>query len=124
MIDGKGVTIKFPARKAGREAERLEWYRSFGQRLRETRLALGISEAQAAAACLITLRTYRRREAGLPYRGWHHGLVSFAQTYDLSYTWLLAGGGPMRASEYAADLAALKASQRPKLTIVRSNHSA
>jgi hypothetical protein len=75
VIDGKGVIIKFPDGKEGRQAERLEWYRNFGQRLRQTRLALGISEAEAAAACLITLRTYRKREAGLPYHGWHRGLT-------------------------------------------------
>jgi transcriptional regulator with XRE-family HTH domain len=125
------VILKFSdraARRRGltatRETKRLEYYRSFGQRLRETRLALGISEKEAAAACLTTLRTYRRREAGMPHRGWYCGMVSFVQTYDVSYTWLLAGGGPMRMSEYEALAAALKASQRPKLTIVSSNHSA
>ena len=92
--DGKGVIIKFPGRNEGRRAERVEWFEAFGRRLRETRLALGISEVEAAAASLLTLRAYRKREAGLPYRGWHCGLVSFAQTYDLSFTWLLAGGGP------------------------------
>ena len=74
------------------------WYRLFGHRLRVTRLALGISEAEAAAACLITLRTYRRREAGLPYHGWHYGLSSFVHKYDVSWHWMLAGHGEMRAS--------------------------
>jgi hypothetical protein len=81
-----------------REEKRLTWYCDFGRRLRVTRLALGISEVEAAAASLITLRTYRRREAGLPYRGWHFGLSSFVHKYDLSWSWMLAGSGEMRAS--------------------------
>jgi transcriptional regulator with XRE-family HTH domain len=89
-MSGGGEIIKFPDKKA---RARTEWYRAFGQRLRETRLALGITEAEAAAARLVTLRTYRRHEAGLPHRGKHSGLVSFARKYDLSYNWLLAGAG-------------------------------
>jgi hypothetical protein len=35
---------------------RLDWYLDFGERLRATRLALGITEAEAAAAWSVTLR--------------------------------------------------------------------
>jgi transcriptional regulator with XRE-family HTH domain len=91
--------VKFPNTAARRRKEEsLAWYRDFGRRLRLTRSALGITEVEAAAACLITLRTYRRREAGLPYRRWHLGLVSFAKKYDVSLNWLLAGSGEMRAA--------------------------
>ena len=78
-----------------RTVERLEWYAAFGNRLRVTRALLGITEQEAAAVCLTTLRTYRKREAGLPHRNWYYGHISFAQTYDLSYAWLLAGAGNM-----------------------------
>jgi hypothetical protein len=77
-----------------------------------------ITEAQAAIACPITLRTYRRREAGLPYRGWHEGLGSFATTYNLSYDWLLAGKGAMHCEPDETP----KAAVRPMLTLVSSKH--
>jgi transcriptional regulator with XRE-family HTH domain len=41
--------------------------RQFGRRLRVARIALGISEQEAADAHGITLATYRRREAGKPW---------------------------------------------------------
>jgi transcriptional regulator with XRE-family HTH domain len=107
--------------KARKRAEtHLAWYQAFGARLRATRLTLGIGEAEAAAACLTTLRTYRRRETGLPFRGWHEGLVSFAQKYDLSYTWLFAGHGPIRMADFNAVIQRYIQEQKPKprLTLV------
>jgi hypothetical protein len=74
VIGGGGMIIKFP----GRASKRL----NSAQRLRETLLASGISEVETAAACLIDLRTYRRREVGLPDSGGHRGLISSAQTHD------------------------------------------
>ncbi len=75
------------------QRKRLEWHAAFGDRLRATRALIGITEQEAAAACLIALRTYRKREAGLPYHGWHVGLLSFMQKYDVSPDWMLAGEG-------------------------------
>jgi hypothetical protein len=100
----------------GRSESRLKWLQAFGARLRATRLTLDVSEAGAAAACLLTLRTYRRREAGLPYRGWHDGLVSFVQKYGLSYDWLLAGDGPMVRHE-APSAASEQPQARPRLKL-------
>jgi hypothetical protein len=64
----------------------LEWFRTFGPRLRATRLALGMTEAEAAAVARTTVRTWRRREAGRPGRQWHYELYLFVTAYDLSYT--------------------------------------
>jgi hypothetical protein len=72
---------------------RLDWYRDFGERLRATRLALGITEAEAAAAWLITLRTYRRREADASMFNDHGGPWSFVDKYGIDLEWLVAGKG-------------------------------
>lgn len=111
------------AKTAVRKEKARTWFRDFGHRLRVTRLALGITEVEAAAASLITLRTYRSREAGLPYRGWHDGLSLFVDKYDLSWNWMLAGAGEMRASaekaraaEFAAAYNALTPSQQATVT--------
>jgi hypothetical protein len=95
--------IKFPHKpkkeKKPRKVRerRLDWYRDFGERLRATRLVLGITEAEAAAAFLITLRTYRRREAGLMFND-PYGLLSFATKYDICVDWLAAGKGSVAAA--------------------------
>ena len=76
----------------------VEWFRAFGVRLRATRSALGIDEAEAARAFQMSLRAYRRRESGLPFRGGHYGLYLFAKKYDLSLSWLIEGAGPCTGS--------------------------
>jgi transcriptional regulator with XRE-family HTH domain len=118
-----GTPEERAAKTALRKEKHRTWYRDFGHRLRVTRLALGITEAEAAAASLITLSTYRRREAGLPYRGWHEGLSSFVHKYDVSWNWMLAGSGEMRASaeeaskaEFVAAYNALTPNQQAMVT--------
>jgi transcriptional regulator with XRE-family HTH domain len=110
-----------PKRSAEKKRRHLAWYQAFGARLRATRLTLGIGETEAAAASLVTLRAYRRREAGLPFRSWHEGLVSFAQKYDLSFAWLFAGYGPIRAADFDAVIQRYIQEQKPKpkLTLVQ-----
>ncbi len=56
--------------------------RSVATSLRVARLALDISEAEAAAAYGVTLRTYRRYERGAPQGvfGW----LNFAKAYGVS----------------------------------------
>jgi hypothetical protein len=106
-----------------RSAKSLAFFQAYGARLRAARLTLEISEAEAAAASLITLRTYRRREAGLPFHGWHEGLHSLVVGYDLSYDWLYMGKGPMRLSECEAREQRLyggRSNPKPKLTLVNS----
>ena len=66
-----------------------EW-RAVGHRMRVTRLALGMTEQQAADGWGVTLRTYRRYEAG----GRQISAVppcKFAQKYDVSLDWLFDG---------------------------------
>jgi transcriptional regulator with XRE-family HTH domain len=74
-------------------ADPTTWHRAFGERMRRAREILGIGEAEAAAACLITLRTYRRWEAGLRFYNHWLGLPSFALKYNVSLDWLYAGTG-------------------------------
>jgi transcriptional regulator with XRE-family HTH domain len=68
---------------------RIEW-RAHGHRLRVIRAALGLTEREAAAAHGVTLRTYRRWEAGARPR---HVGVAFAERYDVSLDWLVLGKG-------------------------------
>jgi transcriptional regulator with XRE-family HTH domain len=86
------MIVEFPNTAARRRnEERLAWYRDFGLRLRVKRLASGITEVEAAATCRITLRTYRRWEAGRPSRGGHAGLLAFAKKCDANVCWLFGG---------------------------------
>jgi transcriptional regulator with XRE-family HTH domain len=88
------MVFEFPNTVARRRnEERLAWYRDFGNRLRVKRLASGITEVEAAATCRISLRTYRKWEAGGRSRGGHSGLLAFAKKYDASLCWLFGGGG-------------------------------
>jgi hypothetical protein len=100
-----------------RKARSLEWFRKFGDRLRVTRLALGITDVEAAAACLITLRAYRRRERGLPFHGFHFGFLSFAKKYDVNLDWLVAGRGDIWTKLPSRR-------QKPSLRVVPNNKSA
>jgi hypothetical protein len=70
-----------------------DFYRLFGERLRHARAQLRLTEEEAAAAFYITLKTYRRHEAGLPSRSNVKGLRNFWNTYDVNPTWLLGGDG-------------------------------
>lgn len=75
-------TRRFPA----------SYRRGFGRRLRLARLALGLTEHQAAAAAAVTLQTFRRwegRRSGLTLR-WG-AVVAFATALDVSLDWLLTG---------------------------------
>jgi len=114
-----GTPEEMAAKIARQREKRLTWYWDFGRRLRVTRLALGITEVEAAAAWRITLHTYQKWEAGLPGRLKHSGLLSFAKKYDVSFNWLLDGSGEMRASaeetrkaEFAAAYNALDPNQQ------------
>jgi hypothetical protein len=60
-------------------------------RLRVTRLMLGLTEEQAAAGFRVSLRAYRKYEAGhIPWRGrWGE---DFCDKYGVSHCWLWHGG--------------------------------
>jgi transcriptional regulator with XRE-family HTH domain len=61
----------------------------FGHRLRITRLALGITEQEAADAAGSTVRTWRKWEAG-GFSGCLK-IVDFAGKFDVSLDWLVDG---------------------------------
>lgn len=63
---------------------------SFGHRLRVTRIALGLTEKETAAAHKVTLATYRGWEAGgRTYAP--ESCVDFAKRFDVSLDWLVCG---------------------------------
>jgi transcriptional regulator with XRE-family HTH domain len=58
--------------------------------LRVTRLALGLTEKQAAEAHCVTLATYRKWESGCPQKS-SYPTCRFAEKYEVSLDWLVAG---------------------------------
>ncbi len=68
---------------------RYDW-KIAGHRMRVTRIALGLSEKEAADAWCVTLPTYRRYEAGARQRS-AYGCVEFAEKFDVSVDWLMGG---------------------------------
>jgi transcriptional regulator with XRE-family HTH domain len=68
---------------------RIDW-RAVYRRLPITRLVLGISDTEAAAAARVSLRTYRKWEAGHD-RPTNTGILAFAYAYDVSFDWLANG---------------------------------
>lgn len=72
------------------------YWRQYGDRLRLARLVLQITEAQAADAAGVTLKTYKKWEAGTPHRQ-GKGFFRLAEKYDISLDWLgLGEGGGVR----------------------------
>jgi transcriptional regulator with XRE-family HTH domain len=74
-----------------------EWRRGFGHRLRVTRIALGLTEEEAASAAGRTVETWRRYEA----TGMGHimgPILLFTKGRNISLDWLYEGaGGGVRA---------------------------
>jgi transcriptional regulator with XRE-family HTH domain len=67
-----------------------------GQRLRIVRLAVGVTEQEAADAAGTTLRTWRKYEINGTLRT--GPLLAFADKYDISLDWLIDGdGGAVRS---------------------------
>jgi ribosome-binding protein aMBF1 (putative translation factor) len=75
-----------PYRKYG-QRRRYEYYRAFARRLRYARNQLGISEAEAAYAFGVTVRTFRRYEAGKP-GGSYQRVGDFGYAFNISLSWL------------------------------------
>ena len=67
----------------------IDW-RAVYRRLPITRRVLGISETEAAAAARVSVRTYRKWEAGHD-RPTNTGILAFAFAYDVSLDWLVNG---------------------------------
>ena len=97
-----------------------KFWKGYGHRLRVTRLALGLSEQQAADAHQVCLRTYRRYGDSAPHRS-GEGWLRFAKQYDVSLNWL-AGQGSLEIGHHlrfskskVAILPILTAERRAKL---------
>jgi transcriptional regulator with XRE-family HTH domain len=60
-----------------------EWYIGFGRRLCDTRGVLGLTEQQAAEGFGVTLRTYRKWEAGFASRS-YAPMMRFQEKYHLT----------------------------------------
>jgi hypothetical protein len=68
---------------------------------------LHIAEQEAAAAMRMSLKTYRRWEAGEDHMENRRGVFNFAKTYGTTFDWLLFGVG-----------VGVGVAPRPKLRIV------
>jgi transcriptional regulator with XRE-family HTH domain len=77
--------------------EHPDYYLGLGHRLRVARIALGISEAEAATSAKRSVRTWRKYEETGRVRG-GYPIVAFAGKYDVSLDWLVAGDGAMLRS--------------------------
>jgi transcriptional regulator with XRE-family HTH domain len=64
-----------------------------GHRLRAARIARGITESAAAAACKGSLRTYQKWEAGGALRNWHDQSSRLAELFDVGVTWIACPTG-------------------------------
>lgn len=84
---------------------RIDWCAVYG-RLPITRLVLDISESEAAAAARVSLRTYRKWEAGHD-RPTNTGILAFAFSCGVSLDWLVHG-------EYGCLLDSLAAKNAPE----------
>ena len=87
-----------------RRAKRARYsWKACGRRLKVTRIALGISEQEAAEAHGVTLKTYRAYEAGAPQRG-SYGWQGFAEKYNVSVDWLVSGVGARLAPHLSKNI--------------------
>jgi transcriptional regulator with XRE-family HTH domain len=64
----------------------------YAHRLRVIRIVLGLSEKDAAVAHGVTLRTYRKWEAGAEQRS-PTPMLNFASRHNVSIDWLVIGEG-------------------------------
>jgi transcriptional regulator with XRE-family HTH domain len=79
--------------KTSHRAKRARYsWKACAHRLKVTRIALGISESEAATAHDVTVATYRKYEAGAPQRA-SYGWRKFAEKYNVSFDWLVSGVG-------------------------------
>jgi transcriptional regulator with XRE-family HTH domain len=74
-----------------------DFYNAAGLRLRQAREALDLTEQQAADAFGVTLKTYRKYEAGGRPRS-SAPLVRFADKYNVSPDWIFMGEQPMMSN--------------------------
>jgi transcriptional regulator with XRE-family HTH domain len=72
--------------------EQMHMWQAIGERLRVVRIALNLTEDEAAEAFGVTVRSYRRYEAGdVKFRG--ERWLRFCYRYKISTDWLICGDG-------------------------------
>jgi transcriptional regulator with XRE-family HTH domain len=70
-----------------------KFWSNVGLRYRVARLALGLTEEEAAAAASVTVKTWRKWENNGPARAGHLGPLDFAAKFNVSIAWLFYGEG-------------------------------
>jgi transcriptional regulator with XRE-family HTH domain len=68
-----------------------QFWAGVAERLKLVRYLLNLSESEAAAAMLVTLKTYRKWERGERHQDNMPGVIHYAEKYNFSYGWLFAG---------------------------------
>jgi transcriptional regulator with XRE-family HTH domain len=76
----------------GHQSDR-EFWLHVGHRYRVARLALGLTEEEAAAAAGVTVKTWHKWENAGPRRTRRLGPLDFAVKFDVSIGWLFCGQG-------------------------------
>jgi transcriptional regulator with XRE-family HTH domain len=69
------------------------YYRELSRRLRIARHTLGLTEKEAAAGACVTVRTWRKWEAGRAVRR-YDSLSSFCREFEISVDWMCMFEGP------------------------------
>jgi transcriptional regulator with XRE-family HTH domain len=64
-----------------------------GLRYRVARLALGLTEKEAATAAGVTMKIWRKWETNGPAQAGHLGPLDFAAKFNVSIAWLFYGKG-------------------------------
>jgi transcriptional regulator with XRE-family HTH domain len=79
----------------GEKEEKYQQRRALGERLQAVRKALRQSIEEAAAVAGIVPETYERYERGIIGRWPTVKVVSYAETWNVSFAWLFEGTGSM-----------------------------
>jgi DNA-binding XRE family transcriptional regulator len=93
-VSEAALPIAHRARLERAESRCIYWLAA-GERLRQVRQQLGLSELEAAQNYGVHVRTYRRYERGGAQRHKMGKLVKFADKYNLSLDWLFEAKGTM-----------------------------
>jgi transcriptional regulator with XRE-family HTH domain len=87
-----------------------------GHRIRALRITRGITESAAAAACKVSLRTYRRWEGGGAIRSWYGQMKRLAELFEAHPCWISLGSGDPPANPADRRIAFLSAKPRRRTT--------
>jgi len=88
----KPATDKNPFLHGAHRHDKMHIWQAIGERLRIARIALDLTEKEAAEAFGVTVRSYRRYEAGdAKFRG--ERWLRFCRRYKISTDWLICGDG-------------------------------